>query len=84
MSPPRPFEFKAFGAQNLDLAEVWRTCVLLPSFFSTRSALGVLGPKSLHSYNIFRVHISETNIETKSKLKLCTPFGTLEVLAAVL
>ena len=82
--PPRPLEFKAFLAQNRALAEVWRTCTLQTMFLPTGSALGALGPKSLHYYNIFRVHISETTIKTRSKLELFTLVGTFELLAGVL
>ena len=40
--------------------------------------------KSLHYYNTFRVQISETTIETDSKLELCTPIGTFDLLAGFL
>ena len=82
---PHPrFEFKAFWDQNHALAEVWRTCVLLTSVLSTGSALGELGSQSLHYYNTFRMHISETIICINSKSKLCTPIGDFELLVAVM
>ena len=48
------------------------------------SALGASAPESLHYYNTFRMHISETTINTDSKSKACTPIGHFELLAEVL
>ena len=83
-APPTRHAFGAFWAQNIALAEVWRTCVLLTTVF-----IDWIGPwrprvqKSALLYT-FRVHISETIIITYSKKKLCTPICHVEFLAEVL
>ena len=51
---PIPFGFEALLAQNRALAEISAHVLSRPRFLSTRLALGVLGPKSLHYYIIFR------------------------------
>ena len=48
--PRGPFAFKAIWVQNHALAVVWRTCVLLTSFFIDWIGLGALESKSLHYY----------------------------------
>ena len=52
-------------------------------FLSTESTLGARGPKRLQFNTTCFVHISQTIINTDSKLKLHTPICNLEFLAEV-
>ena len=82
--PPSRSTLKCFGLKIV--LSLWFSVHVFswPRFLSTGSALGALGPKSLQYYTTFRVHISETSINTHSKSKLCIPIGTFDLLAAVL
>ena len=82
--PPARSHFKRFGLKIVLSLRFGVHVFSWPRFLSTGSALGAHGSKSLHYYSTFRVHTSETTIKTDSKLELCTPRGTFELLAAVL
>ena len=82
--PPTRFAFGALLCKIDALAAVGTYVCSRPVVFSTGSALGALGSKSLQVYSRFCVHLSKTTVNADSHPTFCTQKATFELLAAVL